>query len=297
MSKYSKYLDPATLSSLSGVEVRARHVVEGYLAGLHRSPLHGRSVEFAEHRPYMPGYELRHVDWRLWARSDRFYVKLYEEETNVRAHFLMDASASMGYGSGATTKFGYGAVLAASLACLLLMQQDAVGLTLFDAEVRAQLPPSSNPATLSEFCRLLEESALDRQTNLGSLLHTVADRMARRGLVVLVSDLLAPLEDILSALRRLRYDGHSVMVLHVVDPAERDFPFDGHVLFEDLEGAGSVPAEGRQLRAAYLDSFDRFRRAVQAACLREQVDYLMACADEPPAVVLSRFLSSRSGGY
>jgi len=297
MSKYSKYLDPATLGSLSGLEVRARHVVEGYLAGLHRSPLHGRSVEFAEHRPYTPGHEVRHIDWRLWARTDRFYVKLYEEETNVQAHFLMDASGSMGYGSGEQTKYDYGAVLASSLACLLLTQQDAVGLTLFDTEVRAELPPSSNPAVLSGFCRLLEENPPGRDTNLGALLHGVADRIARRGLVVLVSDLLAPLEDILSAARRLRYDGHSVMLMHVVDPAERDFPFDGPVRFEDVEGAGFVHAEGRQLRGAYLDSFERFRQAVKDACLREQVDYAMACTDEPPAVVLARFLSSRSGGY
>jgi uncharacterized protein (DUF58 family) len=297
MSKYSKYLDPATLSSLSGLEVRARHVVEGYLAGLHRSPFHGRSVEFAEHRPYTPGHEVRHVDWRLWARTDRFYVKLYEEDTNVRAHFLMDASASMGYGSGGETKYDYGAVLASSLACLLLQQQDAVGLTLFDAEVRAELPPSSNPAVLSGFCRLLEENAPGRETNLGSLLHAVADRLARRGLVILVSDLLAPLDDILSAARRLRYDGHSAMLIHVVDPAERDFPFDGPVRFEDVEGTGNVLAEGRQLRAAYLESFGRFQRSLEEACLREGVDYVLACADEPPAVVLARFLSSRSGGY
>jgi uncharacterized protein (DUF58 family) len=297
MSKYSKYLDPATLSSLSGLEVRARHVVEGYLAGLHRSPLHGRSVEFAEHRPYTPGHEVRRVDWRLWARTDRFYVKLYEEETNVRAHFLVDASASMGYGSGEETKYDYGALLASSLACLLLMQQDAVGLTLFDAAVRSELPPSSNPAVLSGFCRLLEENSPGSETDLGSLLHSIADRLARRGLAVLVSDLLAPLDDILSATRRLRYDGHSVMLMHVVDPAERDFPFDGPVRFEDVEGPGAVLVEGRQLRAAYLDSFARFQRSVEEACLREGVDYLLACTDERPAAVLSRFLSSRAGGY
>ncbi|NLW51301.1 MAG: DUF58 domain-containing protein [Candidatus Brocadiaceae bacterium] len=297
MSRYSRYFDPATLGSLSGLKVRARHIVEGYLTGLHRSPLHGRSVEFAEHRPYTPGHELRHVDWRLWARTDRFYVKLYEEETNVRAHFLVDASASMGYASGDCTKYACGAVLASSLACLLLMQQDAVGLALFDTEMRAQMPPSANPAALSVFCRLLEETAPGRPTQLADVAHAAADRLARRGLVVLVSDLLAPLPDVVSALRRLRYDGHSVVVVHVVDPAERDFPFDGPVRFEDMEGSGGIPAEARQVRAAYLDSFRRFRQSVEARCLQEGVDYVPADSDQPPAAVLGRLLTSRPGGY
>ena len=297
MSKSRSYLDPATLSKLSGLEVRARHVVEGYLAGLHRSPFHGRSVEFAEHRPYAPGQEIKNIDWRLWARTNRYYVKLFEEETNVRAHFLMDASASMGYGSGPLSKYDYGATLAATLACLLLMQRDAVGLRLLDTEVRAELPPSSSPACLGALCRLLEEHAPRRRTDLGGLLLAVADRLRRRGLVVLVSDLLAPLEEVVSAVRRFRYDGHSVIVLHVTDPAERHFPFDGHVRFEDMEGGPQVLAEGRRLRAAYLESFRRFERGVESACAQEQADYVPACSDEAPPVVLSRFLAARSGGY
>ena len=297
MREYRKYLDPQTLSRISALEVRARHVVEGYLAGLHRSPFQGRSVEFAEHRPYSPGDELKHVDWKLWARSDRFYVKLYEEETNVRAYFLMDASGSMGYGSGPMSKYDYGATFAASLACLLLMQQDAVGLTLFDTDLRGELPPLASAARLRDFCRLLEESTAGEGTDLGALLHRTADRLGRRGLVVLVSDLIAPLADLLSGIRRFRYDGHSLVLVHVVDPAEREFPFDGNVRFEDMESGGELLTSARQVRSSYLEAFRRFGEEVERACLAQQADYVMACTGERLDVTLARFLTSRAGGY
>lgn len=290
-------MDPEALSRIAGLEVRARHVVEGYLAGLHRSPFHGRSVEFAEHRPYSPGDEVQHIDWRLWARSDRFYVKLYEAESNVRAYFLMDASGSMAYRSGAMSKYDYGATLAASLAYLLLMQQDAVGLTLFDTEVRGELPPTASPARLQGFCRALEENEPRRQTNLGSLLHSIAERLARRGLVILISDLMAPLEGIMSALQRLRFDGHSVILVHLIDPAEREFPFDGNVRFEGMEAGGYLLTNARQVRAAYLESFHGFQQALEAACLRRQIDYLPAPTDERLDTALARFLTSQAGGY
>ncbi len=251
MRESRKYLDPETLSKIGGLELRARQVVEGYLAGLHRSPYHGRSVDFAEHRPYNPGDEPRHIDWKLWARSDRYFVKLYEEETNVRAYFLMDASGSMEYRSGAMSKYDYGATLAASLARLLLLQQDAVGLTVFGERVRTELPPSAIPAGLGAFCSVLEGATPGGRTDLGALLHGVAGRLRKRGLVVLVSDLLAPLEDLQSALHRFRYDGHAVILAHVVDPAEEEFPFDGqHALRGHGERRG--PADGRAAGAGGL---------------------------------------------
>ncbi len=297
MRQYRKYLDPRTLSKIAGLEVRARHVVEGYLAGLHRSPFHGRSVEFAEHRPYTPGHELKHIDWRLWARSDRFYVKLYEEETNVRAQFLMDASASMGYRSGAMSKYDYGATLAASLAYLLLLQQDAVGLTVFDARVRDELAPRASPAALRDFCRVLETNGTEGRTNLGGLLHQVADKLARRGLLILVSDLIAPSADVFSALERFRYEGHAVIVVHVVDEAEEHFPFDGNVRFEALESGEAVLVDARRVREAYLNSFRAFRQQIHRACLQRQIDYMEAQTAEPLDVGLAAFLCSQTRGY
>jgi uncharacterized protein (DUF58 family) len=290
-------LDPATLDSLTGLEVRARHIVEGYLSGLHRSPLHGRSVEFAQYRPYAPGDELRHVDWKLWARSDRYYVKLYEEETNVRAHFLMDASGSMTYASRSPGKYSYGATLAASLAYLLLLQQDAVGLSVFGAEVRDRLPPAASPAALRAFCSVLEATTPGGETGLGSILPALAEEMPRRGMVVLISDLLAPTADILSAMRRLRYDGHSVVILHVIDPAEEQFPFDANVRFEGIEGEAAVQAEARQVAAAYRQAFAAAARELAAACRNHQIDYVRALTDEPFDVPLARLLLSAAGGH
>ncbi len=297
MRQYRKYLDPRTLSRIAGLEVRARHVVEGYLAGLHRSPFHGRSVEFAEHRPYTFGDELKHIDWRLWARSDRFYVKLYEEETNVRAHFLMDASASMGYRSGSLSKYDYGATLAASLAYLLLLQQDAVGLTVFDAQIRDELAPSASPARLRDFCRILETNSAEGRTDLGGLLHQIADRLARRGLLILVSDLIAPSADVFSAFERFRYEGHAVIVVHVVDESEESFPFDGNVRFEALESGEAVLVDARQVREVYVESFRAFRDAIQRACLQRQIDYMEAQTAAPLDVSLAAFLSSHARGY
>jgi uncharacterized protein (DUF58 family) len=271
-------------------------VVEGYLAGLHRSPFHGRSVEFAEHRPYTPGYELKHIDWKVWARTDRFYVKLYEEETNLRAYFLMDASGSMAYRTAPMSKYDYGATLAASLAYLLLMQGDAAGLTLCDTRIRAELPPSASPARLRDFCRLLEENTAAEGTNLGSLLQEAADRFASRGLVVLISDLLAPSEDVLAALRRFRYDGHSVLVCHVIDPAEEEFPFEGKLRFRGLEG-GELAADARQIGPSYRRAFSRFCRELRDACGRQQVDYLATRTDRPLDATLARFLASSARGH
>jgi len=297
MRESRKHLDPATLSKIGRLELRARQVVEGYLAGLHRSPYRGRSVDFAEHRPYNPGDELKHIDWKLWARSDRYFVKLYEEETNVRAYFLMDASGSMGLRSGAMSKYDYGATLAASLAYLLLLQQDAVGLTLFGADVLSELPPSTIPAALDTFCRLMEQVTPAGRTDLGGLLHRIAAQLPKRGLVILVSDLLAPPEDLYSALHRFRYDGHAVILVHVIDPAEEEFPFDGNTLFEGIESPAVLQTDARQVRDAYLEAFGRFRRDVEETCARLGVDYLAAGSAAPLDATLSRFLMSRSGGY
>jgi uncharacterized protein (DUF58 family) len=297
MRESRKYSDPETLSKISRLELRARQVVEGYLAGLHRSPYHGRSVDFAEHRPYNAGDELKNIDWKLWARSDRYFVKLYEEETNVRGHFLMDASGSMGYRSGAMSKYDYGATLAASLAYLLLLQQDAVGLSVLGEGVRAEMAPTANPAGLGAFCSTLEQAAPAGRADLGPLLQDVAARLRKRGLVILVSDLLAPLDDLHGALHRLRYDGHAVILAHVVDPDEEEFPFDGNTRFEGLEAETVLPADARQVRAAYLRAFGRFKQELQRRCALLGVDYLLANTAAPLDATLVRFLVSRSGGY
>ncbi len=293
MSKYRNYSDPEILSRVSALELRVREIVEGYLAGIHRSPYRGFSVEFAEYRPYTRGDELKHVDWKLWARSDRFFVKLYEADTNVRGYFLMDGSRSMAYASTGTTKYEYASALAGALAYLLLLQGDAAGLTVFDDELRLEIEPGTNPSQFANVCDALAGHTPEGETNLGSLLHRVADRLRKRGLVILVSDMIGPLEDILSVLRRFSFDRHAVIAVHVVDPAEAEFPFDDNVRFDSLEAGESVAANAREVAAAYRRTFEEHRHRLESACLELRTDYLMARTDHPPAEVLGRFLAAR----
>ncbi len=293
----SKYYAPETLSKIRGLELRARHVVEGYLAGLHRSPYRGWSVEFAEHRAYSPGDELRHVDWKLWARTDRLFVKLYEEETNARAQLLLDGSASMAFRSAPMNKYDYGATVAASLAHLLLRQRDAVGLSLLADGADVNLPPTANPAVFGRLCRALESHAPAGRAELAAELQRVADGLAGRSIVILISDMLAAPEDLLSGFHRLRHDGHGVIAAHVLDPAERSFPFDEQVLFQGMEGEQGLRTHAGQVRGAYLEALDEFRHRLQHGCGRLGVDYLDVDTSEPVGEVLFEFLAGRRAGY
>ena len=236
MSEFAKYFRPEVLSKISRLELRARHVVEGFVSGMHKSPYKGYSVEFANHRPYVPGDDIRHLDLRVYAKADRFFIKEYEEETNMRVHLLLDCSGSMAYpehpGTGRMTKWDYASTLAASLAHLLIYQQDCVGLTLFDSQIRRQLPVSSNRGALMDFTNAVEASAPQNKTDLKILFHQLAGRIPRRGMVVILSDLLTDVDDIVRGLQRFRYGRHDVLVLHVLDHDELQFPFSDRTLFE-----------------------------------------------------------------
>ncbi len=291
MQGSGRYYDPEILSRIGGLELRVRRVLEGYLAGTHRSPFHGLNVEFAEHRAYAPGQALQHVDWRLWARSDRLYVKLFEEETNVRAYFFVDGSGSMAYGSGGTSKYDYAATAAASLAGLLLMRQDAVGLTVLGAEGLHELQPSAAPGQLRAFCGLLERHVPQGGTASGAELHRGAERLHRRSLVVVVSDFLGQMGDPVSALRRLRYDEHAVVVVHVVDAAEAEFPFDGLLAFEGMESGRTIRTDARQVRAGYLRAFRESGRRLREECLEAGAEYVQARTDRAVGVTLAGMLS------
>ncbi len=293
MAESRTYLDPKALARIAGLELRARLVVEGTISGEHRSPLHGFSVEFAEHRPYTWGDDLKHIDWKVWARADRYFVKLYQQESNLRAHFLVDSSNSMRYRSGGMSKYDYGCTLAASLAYLLLKQQDAVALVLFDRKVRSELPPSSSSAQLREMCALMERTRPAEKTDVGSLLHEIAERIPPRSMVILVSDLLAPLEEVISGLEHLRYNRHEVILWHVLDPAEIRFPFEGSVMFEGMESSERLLVDARQVRRAYLSAFKRFLEGIQDACGRLKVDYCRMDTSEPLDTALARFLVAR----
>jgi uncharacterized protein (DUF58 family) len=291
----SPLLEPQTLAQLQGLELRARKIVEGYVAGLHRSPYRGFSNEFAEHREYAPGDDLRYVDWKVFGKSDRFYLKQFEEETNLLCYLLLDTSESMQYKGphAPLSKFAYAQCAAAALAYLVLHQRDAVGLVTFDQEIRQVIRPSSNPTQLKQLLHLMEEATATRKTRTGPIFHDLAERLGRRGIVVIVSDLFDDVESMLAGLKHLRHRRHDVIVLHVLDPAEIDFPFQQVTMFKGLEALGDVVAEPRSLQAAYQREIQAFVKRIRAGCRAQQVDYVTLRTDQPLDAVLRTFLSAR----
>jgi uncharacterized protein (DUF58 family) len=291
----SPLLEPQTLAQLQGLELRARKIVEGYVAGLHRSPYRGFSNEFAEHREYAPGDDLRYVDWKVFGKSDRFFLKQFEEETNLLCYLLLDTSESMQYKGpqAPLSKFAYAQCAAAALAYLVLHQRDAVGLVTFDQEIRQVIRPSSNPTQLKQLLHVMEESTATRKTHTGPIFHDLAERLGRRGIVVIVSDLFDDVESMLAGLKHLRHRRHDVIVLHVLDPAEIDFPFQQVTMFKGLEALGDVVAEPRSLQAAYQREIQAFVKRIRAGCRAQQIDYVTLRTDQPLDAVLRTFLSAR----
>jgi uncharacterized protein (DUF58 family) len=293
MNEQLKYLDPLTLAKIRGLELRARLVVEGYLSGLHKSPNHGFSVEFAQHREYVPGDDLKHVDWKVYGRTERFFLKQYQEETNLACWLLVDVSGSMRYGSGGLNKYDYASTVAASLAYLILRQQDSVGLITFDDRPRRFLRPSSEPAHLREVVRVLNHGPAREKSLLAPVFHEVAERISRRGLIMVLSDLFEEVDDFLAGLKHLRYKGHEVVAFHVIDPAELDFPFLEMTLFRGLESAPEILTDPRSLRRSYMAEIHEFLAAVQRGCGENKVDYVRLRTDSSLAVALSSYLAQR----
>ncbi|HTN03116.1 DUF58 domain-containing protein [Planctellipticum variicoloris] len=288
-------VDTATLARLQGLELKARTIVEGYVAGLHRSPYHGFSNEFAEHREYVPGDDLRYVDWKVYGKSDRVYLKQFDEETNYVCQLLVDASESMTYRSPAAhfSKWDYAACVAASLACLITRQQDAVGAVTFSSGVQQMLRPSSTPQQFGQICHVLEQTEPGPKTSLGPVLHELANRLKRRGLVVLLSDLFDDPEAIVGGLKHFRHCRQDVIVLQIIDPAEEDFPFQDPTLFKGLEGWEDQFSDPRALRAAYQREFQAFLQRIESSVRDLQFDYLRLRTDQPVGPALSVYLNNR----
>ena len=291
------YLSPQILARIVPLGLRARRVVEGSISGLHRSPLHGVSVEFAHYREYAPGDDLKRLDWRAYARSNRFHVKLYEEESDLRATILLDASASMRYGRGSLNKFAYAATLAACLAAMLVKQRDAVGLAVFDEQQRAYLRPAATQAQLAKIIDTLEKSQPDRRTDLALAMNKVAEQIKRRGVVVIVSDLLTELDAFYNALGRLQYQGHEILVFQILDDDEIELPFPDSVRFRDIEG-GVKPeelfAEPRAFRRSYKAAMEAFIAGVRARCRSAGIDHLLLKTSDDLGAALSFYLHGRA---
>lgn len=293
----TRFLDPKTLTKISRLDIIARLVVEGFVTGLHRSPYHGFSVEFAEHREYVPGDDIKHIDWKVFGRSDRFYIKQYEEETNLTATILVDGSESMRYaydGEG-PTKLEYACYVAASLAYLILRQRDAASLVTFDEAIQTFIPPGSSPSHRNLIIDALTQIKPARRTSLGPVLHTMAERVRRKGLVVIISDFLDEPGPILSGLRHFRHKRHEVIVFHVLDHAERTFPFGSMTRFHGLEQLGEVVCDPGALRRAYLEELDRFVGEIRHGCRQDRIDYVMLDTSTPLDVALTSYLATRSG--
>lgn len=292
-SRPGSLIDPAALMRIKSLELRAKVVVEGFLSGLHRSPAHGFSVEFTEYRQYTPGDDLRYLDWRLFARSDRYYIKRFEDETNLRCYLLVDLSRSMQFGSLAYDKATYARTAAATIAYFLSLQRDAVGLVTFDAQIRDYLPARFRPGHLHRLMMCLERTPAGSATDLMTPLEQIARTARKRGLVVLLSDLLAPVEGLETRLGYLRSQGHDVVVLRVLDPAETEFSFGDAAQFYDLETGRELYVEPETVRARYLERFAGHARALSRACTRLGIELLDLPSGRPLELALFAFLSSR----
>jgi uncharacterized protein (DUF58 family) len=287
--------DPTSLARYGRLVLIARRLVEGFLTGVHKSPYKGFSVEFAEHRQYYPGDEIRHIDWRAYGKTDRYYIKEYEEETNLKAHLLVDASGSMGYKGKHASKFQYAQYIAASLAYLMLHQRDAVGLVIHDTRVRRLIAPHANSKHLLHVLRALEETQPGGETALAPLWHQTAQRIKQRGLVVILSDCFEQVESLLHALQHFRHRRHEVLLFHILAPEEIEFPFKKWTLFRNLETAGhKILVDPNRWRKEYLHNFQRFCKELREATGRTQVDYYPLRTDEPVDRALGVYLTKRS---
>jgi uncharacterized protein (DUF58 family) len=288
------YFDPRVLAGISNLSLRARWVVEGLMSGVHRSRAKGFSVEFEEHREYSPGDEIRRIDWKALGKFDRYFIKEYEDETNLRAYLLLDSSASMDYASDGVTKFDYGCTLTASLAYLILRQQDAAGVVTFSDRIDAFIPPKAKRDYLLQILHALENRGPAGETDVGKILEEIAGQIKRRGLVILVSDLLDEPEKILKGLRLFRFKGNDVIVFHLLDPAELDLPFEGNILFEDLEELNlRVVADPRAIRKTYREVVEEFTSRMRKECHDNVIDYQLISTSTPLDQALASYLSWR----
>jgi uncharacterized protein (DUF58 family) len=293
MEDPQRYLDPLTLAKVRGLELQARLVVEGYLSGLHKSPYHGFSVEFAQHREYVPGDDIKHVDWKVYGRTGRFYLKQYDEDTNLVCWLILDISDSMRYGSGQVSKYDYACMAAASLAYLILQQSDSVGFVTFDNQVRRFMKPSSQPSHLKEIIQVMNEGASQAKTRMAPLFHDMAERISRRSIIFIISDMFDEVPEMLLGLKHLRHKRHEVVLWHVLDAYELTFPFQEATLFNGLEQHPPLLTEPRTLRQGYLDQFGKFVDDLKLGCRSQNIDYVQLRTDTRLDVALSSYLGQR----
>jgi uncharacterized protein (DUF58 family) len=304
----SNLLDPLAIQRAEALGLHARQVVEGYMAGEHKSPFRGFSIEFTQHREYVPGDDIRHLDWKVLGRTDRYYLKQYEQETNYVAHLLLDGSESMRYGSGLRgmnggarkdagaakiSKFDYGRIMAACLAYLILNQRDATTVALFDTAVKQYIPRTGSLASIHNIMATLAAFQPTRPTGIGAVLHQVAGQIRRKGIVILISDLFDDEQAILDGIQHLRFGGNEVIVFHTMDPYELEFPFQGNVEFDGLETIPKITTRPREVRKSYLRELENFRTRLREGCERNSTHYILVDTSHPLHEILSGYLAFR----
>jgi uncharacterized protein (DUF58 family) len=301
-----QYLDPKTLARISGLDIRARLIVEGLMTGMHRSPYQGISVEFAQHRPYVQGDDIRYVDWKVLARSDKVYLKQYQEETNLHLICVVDASESMAFGTVGSgqraagsdgkvwSKYDHATAIAASLAYMAIQQQDSVGLAIFDQTLRHYFKPSNSPGQWKTVVQELQQVPRLQKTSTGKILDQLAEKLTHRSLIVILSDFFDDLTALQTGLRHLRYKKHELIVFQILDPAELEFPFEDVTLFKGLEQSGQLLTEPRALREGYLEQLRLHTEALKKACRGLNIDFVTLNSGEGLDIALSNFLATRS---
>lgn len=292
-NQITKYLQPDELLSITNMELIARLVVEGFITGLHKSPFHGFSVEFSQHKAYNPGDSLRFIDWKVLGRTERYYIKQYEEETNLRATILLDISKSMLFGGGKVSKAKYASYLTAALAYLLIQQRDAVGMVLFDDKLRKNLPPKSVYSYLNVLLSEMTGALHGPDTNIAKSLHTIAEQIKRRSLIILISDLLDSPDEIISGLKHFRHEQHEVLVFHIIDPREAAFDFEGDVIFEDLESGERIRTQPGFIRRGYVSRYRAYLEDLARRMRDNRIDYQTLYTDTPYDKALTQYLLKR----
>jgi uncharacterized protein (DUF58 family) len=288
-----RFLHPQAIARINRLDLRARHVVEGFISGMHRSPFFGHSVEFIQHREYVAGDDIRHLDWKVWSKTDRFFIKQFEEETNLRSTIVVDVSESMHYGRGPLNKYTYACSIAACLAYLLLRQQDAVGMMTFDSGLRQIVPPRSQQTHLDAIIKAMDVSRPREKTNIEGILRRIADSMPTRGMVILVSDLLVDRPPLFRGLELLCHRAHDLLVFHVLDDDEVAFPFTGTTKFEGMEELPDLICDPRALRDGYLEVLEEYLVEVRRGCARRGIDYMLVRTGDYLDAVLAKFLHAR----
>ena len=293
----TEYLNPNIINQLDNLYLKAQTIVEGYMAGLHKSPYHGFSIEFSEHRAYETGDEVKNIDWKLWSKTDKYYIKRFEEETNLSAHIFLDSSKSMQFSSLDITKFEYSKMITAALIYLMIKQKDAVGLAVFDSKIKITIPPKSNKAHLNTLLTMVDQIKIGEDTNISKILHLGAEQIKKKGLIILISDLLDDPQKVLNSLKHFKYNNNEVLVFHVLDKKEIDLDYDKRTIFEDLETNQTIEAEPWQINQNYQKQMEELIAYYKTECAINKIDYNQLTTDQSLEYVISNFLNKRKKSF